>query len=148
MSFLKRYFAIFPILLIAQVNAGELLVSEAYIRGLPPGQTVTAAFMTIRNGYDHDCRLLGADTPVADRAELHQHSHQGGVMSMRRVPGLSIPAGSQVNLKPGGYHLMLFGLKTPLVDGEAYPLSLLFETCPDVQLNVPVRDVLREGGGR
>ena len=69
-------------------------------------------------------------------------------MSMRRVPGLSIPAGSQVNLKPGGYHLMLFGLKTHLVDGEAHPLSLLFETCPDVQLNVPVRDVLREGGGR
>ncbi len=53
-----------------------------------------------------------------------------------------------LNLKPGGYHLMLFGLQTPLVDGEAYSLSLLFENCPDVQLNVPVRDVLREGGGR
>ena len=69
-------------------------------------------------------------------------------MSMRRVPELRIPAGSQVDLKPGGYHLMLFGLQTSLVDGEAYPLSLLFEACPDVQLNVPVRDVLREGGGR
>ena len=148
MSFLKRYFVIFPILLMTQVNAGELLVSEAYIRGLPPGQTVTAAFMTIRNGYDHDCRLLGAASPVASRAELHQHSHQDGVMSMRRVPELRIPAGSQVNLKPGGYHLMLFGLQTPLVDGEAYSLSLVFENCPDVQLNVPVRDVLREGGGR
>ena len=148
MSFLKRYFVIFPILFMAQVNAGELVVSEAYIRGLPPGQSVTAAFMTIHNDYDHDCRLLGADTPVASRVELHQHSHQGGVMSMRRVPGLSIPAGSQVNLKPGGYHLMLFGLKVPLVDGEVYPLSLLFEACPEVQLNVPVRDVLREGDGR
>lgn len=148
MSFLKRYFGIFSILLATQINAGELVVGEAYIRGLPPGQAVTAAFMTIRNGYDHDCRLSGAASPIANRAELHQHRHRDGVMSMRRVPELSIPAGGQVDLKPGGYHLMLFGLQTPLVHGEEYPLSLLFETCPDVQLNVPVRDVLREGGGR
>ncbi|WP_438950966.1 copper chaperone PCu(A)C [Porticoccus sp.] len=148
MSFLKRYLVIFPILFTVQANAVELVVSEAYIRGLPSGQTVTAAFMTIYNGYGHDCRLLGVASPIASRAELHQHRHRDGVMSMRRVPELTIPAGGQVDLRPGGYHLMLFGLQAKLLDGEEYPVSLLFEACPDVELSVPVRDVLREGISR
>lgn len=131
-------------LLALPVMAGEFLVESAYIRGLPPGQSVTAAFMTLRNDLDRDCHLVGASTPIAGSAEVHAHSHHGGTMSMRPVDALPIPAGEQVSLQPGGYHLMLFGLEQTLVDGDSHPLTLKFEDCPDIELNVPVRSVLAE----
>lgn len=132
------------LLLAVPATAGELVVSGAYIRGLPPGQTVTAAFMTLTNGLDRDCHLVGASSPLARRAEVHAHSHQGGVMAMRPVADLLIPAGQQVKLQPGGYHLMLFGVQADLVDGERYGIRLLFEGCPEMELSVPVRSVLAE----
>lgn len=126
--------------------AGEFVVSDAYIRGLPPGQTVTAAFMILSNGLDRDCHLVGASSPLASSAEVHEHSHHGGMMSMRPVDVLTIPAGQNVSLQPGGYHLMLFGLKTSLSDGEQTSITLLFEDCEQIELSVPVRSVLAEGG--
>ncbi len=130
----------------APLMAGEFVVSDAYIRGLPPGQTVTAAFMTLSNGLDRDCHLVGASSPLASRAEVHAHSHHGGTMSMRPVDVLTIPAGQQVSLQPGGYHLMLFGWQGNLSDGEQTTITLLFENCEKIELSVPVRSVLSEGG--
>ena len=126
--------------------AGEFVVSDAYIRGLPPGQTVTVAFMTFDNGLDRDCQLVGASSPIAGSAEVHGHSHHGGTMAMRPVAALSVPAGEQVRLAPGGYHLMLFDLQQPLRDGAVYPIHLSLEGCPNVDLEAPVRSVLAEGG--
>lgn len=135
-------------LLAVPVMAGELLVRDAYIRGLPPGQSVTAAFMTLDNGLDRDCRLVGASSPLAGNAEVHAHSHHGGTMSMRPVPSLLIPSGELVRLAPGGYHLMLFGVQNTLEDGDEYSIRLLFEGCSEVEIKAPVRSVLSEGDSR
>lgn len=133
-------------MLSAHLMAGEFVVSDAYIRGLPLGQSVTAAFMTLSNGLDRDCHLVGASSPIAGSAEVHAHSHHGGMMSMRPVDVLTIPAGQQISLQPGGYHLMLFGLKASLNDGQQTAITLLFEDCEKIELSVPVRSVLAEGG--
>jgi copper(I)-binding protein len=85
-------------------------------------------------------RLLGGATPVASQVEVHEMSMDGGVMRMRPVSGgLVIPAGGTVALKPGGYHIMLIGLKTPLTAGTMVPLTLRFEKAGLVKLQVPVR---------
>lgn len=122
-----------------------LSVSDAYIRGLPPGQTVTAAFMTLNNGLSKECRLIGAGSSVASSAEIHAHTHHNGTMSMRPVSEVVVPAGESVSFEPGGYHLMLFGLKKSLSEGEEHQVTLLFEGCPEVTVTMPVRSVLREG---
>lgn len=119
-------------------------VSDAYIRGLPPGQTVTAAFMTVNNHQDKDCKLVGAASPVASSAEIHEHSHKNGKMSMRRVDSLVIPAGGNVSLVPGGYHLMMFGLESSLKEGEEHTLTLSFEGCEELSIVAPVQSVLNE----
>ncbi len=144
----KRLLGAALTLLAVPVMAGEFLVRDAYIRGLPPGQTVTAAFMTLDNGLDRDCQLVGASSPLAGSAEVHAHSHHGGTMSMRPVPSLLVSAGEQVRLAPGGYHLMLFGIQDTLEDGDEYSIRLLFEGCPEVETKAPVRSVLNEGESR
>lgn len=133
-------------LLAGAASAEGVSVSDAYIRGLPPGQTVTAAFMTLKNSSGRDCRLIGASSPIASSAEIHAHSHHNGKMSMRPVESVAIPCGESVPFKPGGYHLMLFGLQHTLVAGDEHNLTLLFEDCPEINVTVPVRSVLNEGG--
>ena len=134
------------VLLSVSAWAGEFSVTDAYIRGPPPGQPVPQAFMTLCNGLDRECRLVGASSPVAGRAEVHGHSHHGGTMAMRPVDVLPVPAGEQVRLAPGGYHLMLFDLQQPLRDGDVHRIHLSLEGCPDIDLKVPVQSVLKEGG--
>lgn len=119
-------------------------VSDAYIRGLPPGQTVTAAFMTVNNHQDKDCKLVGVTSPIASSAEIHEHSHKNGKMSMRRVNSLVVPAGGKVSLVPGGYHLMMFGLKNSLKEGEEHAVTLSFEGCDELTIVAPVQSVLNE----
>lgn len=119
-------------------------VSDAYIRGLPPGQTVTAAFMTVNNHQDKDCKLVGVTSPIASSAEIHEHSHKNGKMSMRRVDSLVIPAGGNVSLVPGGYHLMMFGLESSLKEGDEHTLTLSFEGCEELSIVAPVQSVLNE----
>ncbi len=141
----RKYLALLVLpLAMAACGAGTVTVSDAYIRGLPPGQTVTAAFMTLTNNANHACQLVGASSPIASKAELHAHFHENGRMSMRPVDEVVVAAGESVSLKPGGYHLMLFGLQSSLKDGEKYELTLLFKGCPELNLKVPVRSVLHE----
>ncbi len=130
----------------------SIAVDGAYIRGLPPGQTVTAAFMTLNNPLAQDCRLVDAASPIASSAEIHAHSHHNGTMSMRPVDSVKIPAGESFSLEPGGYHLMLFGLKEDLREGDEHTITLFFEGkgCGALEgglkIVVPVQNVLNEKG--
>jgi copper(I)-binding protein len=126
-----------------------ITVSDAYIRGLPPGQAVTAAFMTVNNHQDKDCKLVGVTSPIASSAEIHEHRHKTGpdnkvTMSMRRVDSLVVPAGGNVSLQPGGYHLMMFGLENSLKEGEEHTITLSFEGCEELSIIAPVQSVLNE----
>ena len=83
-------------------------------------------------------RLLSASSPIADTVELHGSTNDAGVMRMRPVPSLALPSGQSVELKPGGLHLMMMGLKRPLTPGSSFPLTLTFEHSPPITAMVTV----------
>lgn len=103
----------------------QVEVKDAWIRGMVPGQDTTGAFMRLTSKAD--AKLIGVKTPVAGMADVHQTSMQGGVMRMRHVEALELPAGKPVDLKPGGYHVMLMHVARPLKEGETVPLTLIIE---------------------
>ena len=135
-------FAVVGVTSFSAANAG-VVVEDAYIRGLPPGQQVTAAFFRLTNQSQQACALLGASTPVSGNAEIHAHSHQNGMMRMRRLEQVVLPVGETVAFKPGGFHLMLFGVQQPLVDGDSHTVTLFFKGCSEQTVTAEVRSVLR-----
>jgi copper(I)-binding protein len=125
-------------------------IQGAWVRATVPGQMATGAFMrlTAKEGAS----LVGVSSPVVGVAEVHAMNMVGDVMQMRAVQGgLDLPAGKAVELKPGGYHLMLMDLKTPLLKGSKLPLTLLFKDAKGVQtqveLSVPVSVSAPNGAG-
>lgn len=117
------------------VQSGDLTVSHAWARGTA---TEGAAFLTVTNIGTEADRLVGASTPVAARAELHSHMMEDGVMKMRPVDGIDVPAHGVAELKPGAFHVMLIGLKEPLPEGKTIPLTLRFAHAGEVTVNVMV----------
>lgn len=120
--------------------AMTLQISQAWSRATPPAAITGAGYLTIRNTGKSADRLVGGSTPVAAKLEIHEMSMTGGVMRMRPVKGgLAIAPGQSVILKPGGYHLMLIGLKRPLKAGERLPVTLTFERTGAVETELEVR---------
>ncbi len=114
-------------LLGSAAHAQNVLVQDAWVRATVPGQMATGVFMkiTAKNGGT----LVGVASSAAGVAQVHEMKMEGGVMQMRAVAGgLDLPAGKTVELKPGGYHVMLMDLKAPLEVGAAVPLSLRVKT--------------------
>ena len=119
----------------------QVTVSSAWARATVPGQMGTGAFMTIvsKDGG----KLLGAASPVAGVVELHEMSMDNNVMKMRAITTLDLPAGREVQLKPGGYHVMLLDLKRPLKVGEKVQLELRLETREGKRVTQPVEVEVR-----
>jgi periplasmic copper chaperone A len=115
-------------------------VEGAWVRSAVAGQQGTGAFMKLT--ARQATQLVAASTPVAGTAEVHEMKMDGEVMRMRRVARLDLPAGKTVELKPGGYHLMLLDLKQPLKTGSTVPLTLVFRDAGGaesrLELKVPV----------
>jgi hypothetical protein len=103
----------------------QVAVSDPWVRGPVSGQQVTGAFMLLKSPAD--TALVAASSPSAKIVEIHEMVMDGGVMKMRAVDRLALPAGKVVELKPGGYHVMLMDLVQPLKDGETVPVTLTFE---------------------
>jgi len=104
-----------------------LTVDQAWVRATPPNAAVAGGFLRITNAGTADEVLLAAGTEAAQRVEIHEMTMRGEVMEMRQLTdGLSIPAGKTVELKPGGYHLMLIKPKRPLAEGQSLTLTLRF----------------------
>jgi len=122
-------------------EAGEgIVVAGSYARANGASAKAGGAFMVIKNFTDEDDRLIGAATDVAMKAELHTHTMdaQGLTVMGPLVGGLEVPAHTQVELKRGGHHVMMMGLKQPLNDGDMVTLTLIFEKAGEVTVNVPV----------
>ncbi len=123
-----------------QAFAQTVEVKDAWARATVQGQMATGAFMklTAKEGS----RLVAASSPVAGVTEVHEMVMDNNVMKMRAVPGLDLPAGKAVELKPGGYHVMLMDLKAPLKKDTTIPLTLVFKDAKGVEskteLKVPV----------
>jgi periplasmic copper chaperone A len=122
----------------------ELVVEDAYVRGLPPGVDTTSAYMTLRNTSDADLQLTGAASPIAREVTLHTTMNHDGMLHMQHVQSVTIPAHGELVLESGGIHLMLAGLKQSVVEGTAVELTLQFADGSTQQLSLPVRSVLDE----
>jgi copper(I)-binding protein len=94
--------------------------------------------MSIENHGKEADRLVSASSPVAGRVEIHEMAMDGGIMTMRAVKGIDLKPGATVELRPGGYHVMLEDLKQPLKDGEQIPLVLTFEKGGVVEVKIDV----------
>jgi copper(I)-binding protein len=106
-------------------TVGALSAVEPWSRPAAAG-TIGAGFLTLANGGPQADALVAIETPAAARVEIHQSSMAGGVSRMAKVGQVAVPAGSRVVFAPGGYHLMLMGLKTPLKPGQTFPATLTF----------------------
>jgi copper(I)-binding protein len=123
----------------AQSVAEQVEVQDPYVRAVPPGQPNSASFMALYNGDSRDHALVGAESPAARVVELHTHLMRDGMMQMRPVARIGLPAGATISLQPGGLHVMLIGLQQPLVPDQAVPLSLIFEDGSKALVKAPVR---------
>lgn len=122
------------------VQQGTLTIEEPWARASIADAPNSAAYMRIKNTGESPDRLLAAASPVATRVEVHEHIHDDGVMRMREVEGgIALPAGEVTELKPGGYHVMLIGLKERLEAGDRVPLTLTFQTAGSVAVSAEVR---------
>ena len=117
---------------------GDIRIVKPWSRPLPAVSTNGAAYMTVMNQGNAPDRLVSVSTPAAMKAELHNHTMEGGVMKMRRVEAVDIVPGKASILEPGGLHVMLMGLERPLVDGESFPLTLNFERAGSVEVEVMI----------
>jgi copper(I)-binding protein len=116
-------------------------VGALYAWAVPPGQTNSAAFVTLRNNSDRDYALVAAESPMAKALELHTHIMEGEMMRMRPVEKIEIPAGAKVELQPGGLHIMLIGLEHQLTPGEAVQITLIYADGSKQTLQASVRKV-------
>lgn len=123
-------------------GVGGIAVQDPYARPAPNVGGNGGAFIVITNHGSQADRLLSAASPAAMMVELHETIMESGVMKMVHQPeGFEIPAGGKVELKPGGKHIMLMGLKNPLEAGQTIQITLKFEKAGEMTIDVPVREM-------
>ena len=139
---MKRFaFSLAALALAAAANA-QVTVKDPWVRATVPQQKATGAFMQLTAAQD--VKLVAGSSPVAGVVEIHEMVMDNNVMKMREVPGgLPLSAGKTVDLKPGGYHVMLMDLKAPLAKGSTVPVTLTFKNAQGaeskLELQVPVQ---------
>jgi copper(I)-binding protein len=150
MSWFVRSWAFIAAVFLAAAAHAQVSVSSAWVRGTVPGQTATGAFMQLTSA--DGAALLGADSPVAGIVEIHEMAMENNVMKMRAVQKLELPPGRTVELKPGGYHVMLMDLKQPLKKGDTVPIKLKVQSksgqTQDVEVKAEVRELTAPTGGK
>ncbi len=122
--------------------AATVTVEKPFARKAMKAQRNSAAFMTLRNNGPA-VAIVAAESPVAEIVELHTHIHDNGVMRMRKIDKIELPAGGEVTLKPGGLHVMLLGLKQDLNEGDRVSVTLKFSDGSRKTIEAPVRMVMR-----
>ncbi len=129
----------------ALAQTAPVEVTNAWARSTPAKAENGAAYLTLESATPD--RLIGASTPVAGKAELHQMTMDNGIMKMRPLAAIDLPAGQKVTLKPGAMHIMLFGLKKPLETGQSFPLTLDFAKAGKREVTVMVEKIASMGPG-
>ena len=144
---MKKMLALLAVVGACGVQA-QTSVKDPWVRGTVSGQKATGMFGQITSTAGG--KLVSASSPVAGVVEVHEMVMDGNVMKMRAVAGLELPAGKAVELKPGGYHLMLMDLKQELKTGDAVPVTLVIEGAggkrESVEIKAPVK-ALADGSG-
>lgn len=128
------------------IKAGDLVISQAWSRATPGGAKIGGGYLTIENKGTTPDRLIHCSGDIAGKVEVHEMSMKNGVMTMRPLDnGLTIEPGKTVKLAPGGFHLMLFDLKSPLKQGDKVPVTLEFEKAGKVTVSLDVGSIGAKG---
>lgn len=123
---------------LSQAAEAGLSASQAWMRPTLGAGRTTAAYLTIANTSTTADRLVAADVPGAGAVEIHTAGMEDGIMRMRRVEGVDIPAGESVQLAPGGLHIMVMALSEPVTTGAQVPLTLIFEKAGSLTVQAEV----------
>lgn len=129
----------FALQVAAPALADGLAVTDAWARTTPPGVTMGVVYFSLHNGGARSDRLLKLGTTVAASASVHRTEIVQDVARMREVPVLHVAPGETLEFAPGGLHVMLMGLKRPLMEGQTFELELLFEVAGPKKVRVAVR---------
>lgn len=126
---------------VAAMDMGDMMATPEMMMTNEPIMAISGAFMTLINRGETDLTLVSAESPVSDLVEVHETAMEGEMMRMREVEGgIALPAGEMVELRPGGYHIMLMELNQELVPGEAIMITLTFDDGSNISIAVPVYD--------
>ena len=126
---------------IAAVFGADVEIDGAYARASIPNVPNSAAFFVIKNNSDKDIAITSANSDVAEKNELHTHIKENKMMKMMKIEKLVVPAKSSLELKSGGDHVMLMGLKKELKVGDEINLELSFSDGDKKSIKVPVKDL-------
>ena len=139
---LRRFVLLFAVALTAaaaqQYELGSLLIEHPWSRPTAPGMPMGVAYLSITNRGQSADTLVGASSPVAEKVEMHETSIVDGMARMRPLSAIAIPPGTTVKIQPGGIHLMLVGLKTPLERGQTAPLALEFRNAGRITVQLGI----------
>lgn len=138
----RQGFALIGMVLIGMaggVAAADLQVSNPYVRAVPPGMPNSASFMQVSNHSATAAALVGAESDIAKVVELHTHINDNGMMRMRKIERIDVPANGSVSLQPGGHHVMLIGLNRELKPGDMVDITLV----ADDGTRVPVKALVK-----
>ena len=121
--------------------ASTLKITNPYVRLMPPTSPTTGAFMVIENTSAKEVKLIKAESDICNLVELHTHKMEDGVMKMREVKNMPIPAKGKTTLKPGSLHVMLIGLKNPLKLNQKVAIKLTFDNGEKVDVQAVVQKI-------
>jgi copper(I)-binding protein len=130
-----------------EYKIGALSVGHPWARETPPAAIMGAGYLTVKNSGTEADTLIAVETSGAQKVEMHQSTVENGVAKMRPVTGVEIPAGGEVALAPGGYHLMLVGLKEALAEGMRIPATLTFAKAGKIDVELAVENMGYSGPG-
>ena len=144
----RRYSTLFTMLmsifLPMTLSAMDIRVTDAYVRETIPGASNSVAYLKIDNETKRQVILVSVRSNDVPKVKIHTHVHHNGVMAMRPVKEVVIPAQSSFMFKPGGHHFMLMGLQKPLTSGEAVQFQLQFKDGTEVDVTAPVQSIAAE----
>lgn len=132
---------VLSIVSIAAVFGADIEIERAYARASIPNVPNSAAFFVIKNNSDKDIAITSANSDIAEKNELHTHIKENEMMKMMKIEKLVVPAKSSLELKSGGDHVMLMGLKKELKAGDEINLELSFSDGDKKSIKVPVKDL-------
>lgn len=141
---MKKWLITLSLLLLTPLAmaAKTVEVKSPYARAVPPGQANSAIFMMLKNNSAKEVSLIRAQSSVAEAVELHTHMMDQGVMKMRQVSEIRIPGNGMAQLRPGGNHIMLIGLKKNLFEGQKVTVKLHFSNGSMAVVEMPIKKVM------
>ena len=141
-------FSLAAMMSLPSLAQADVTVSDPWVRATVPGQQATGAFMVLQ--ATEAAQLLGASSTLTKQVEVHEMAMENDVMRMRQVEKIELPAGKAVELKPGGYHIMLLGLDKQVEEGSSVDITLRIQNADgqkeDVKVSAPVRALNSKAG--